>query len=135
MEMLSFFLKTILFPILIKCALNCRFLLLIIVAFFVNIACHFNSTTSQKHIYIILTPLTQFLYSKTGVYNGYSLFFLFLLKNIDCGYSLEPPRRISELLSKNFQFLVVKFSIYLNGRVFVMIFLQIRLFFYLRKVK
>ena len=23
---------------------------------------------------------------------GYTLFFLFLLKNIDCGYSLEPPR-------------------------------------------
>ena len=22
---------------------------------------------------------------------GYTLFFLFLLKNIDCGYSLEPP--------------------------------------------
>ena len=25
--------------------------------------------------------------------NGYTLFFLFLLKNIDCWYSLEPPRR------------------------------------------
>ena len=24
---------------------------------------------------------------------GYTLLFLFLLKNIDCGYSLEPPRR------------------------------------------
>ena len=23
----------------------------------------------------------------------YTLFFLFLFKNIDCGYSLEPPRR------------------------------------------
>ena len=23
----------------------------------------------------------------------YIIFFLFLLKNIDCGYSLEPPRR------------------------------------------
>ena len=79
----------------------------------------------------------------------YTLFFLFLLKNIDCGYSLEPPRRggsneypnrrggsneypqymfwaeiwkISEFLSENFQFLEVKFSIYLNGRVFVMTF-------------
>ena len=69
----------------------------------------------------------------TGVY----FIFLFLLKNIDCVYSLEPPRRggsneypqsmfwgeiwkISELLSENFQFLVVKFSIYLNRRVFVM---------------
>ena len=67
----------------------------------------------------------------------YTLFFLFLLKNIDCGYSLEPPRRggsnehpqymfwaeiwkISEFLSENFQFSVVKFSIYLNKLVFVM---------------
>ena len=24
---------------------------------------------------------------------GYTLFFLFLLKNIDCGYALDPPRR------------------------------------------
>ena len=24
---------------------------------------------------------------------GFALFFLFLLKNIDCGFSLEPPRR------------------------------------------
>ena len=56
--------------------------------------------------------------------------------NIDCGYSLEPPRqavrrstqicfwaelwKISEFLSKNFQFLVVKASIYLNRLVFLM---------------
>ena len=26
-------------------------------------------------------------------YAGVYLFFLFLLQNIDCGYSLEPPRR------------------------------------------
>ena len=57
---------------------------------------------------------------------------------MDCGYSLEPPRRggsneyqqsmfwveiwkkKSEFLSINFQFLVVKFSIYLNRRVFAM---------------
>ena len=35
---------------------------------------------------------TPLLYSKTGVYR-FTLIFLFLLKNIDCGYSLEPPRR------------------------------------------
>ena len=29
-------------------------------------------------------------------------------------------KKISEFLSENFQFLVVKFSIYLNRRVFVM---------------
>ena len=77
--------------------------------------------SSRKHTYIILTPLL----------------FLFLFKNRDCGYSLEPPRRggsneypqsmfkaeiwkISEFLSENIQFFEVKFSIYLNRRVFVM---------------
>ena len=59
---------------------------------------------------------------------------------MDCGYSLEPPRRggsneypqsmfwaeiwkISEFFYlKIFQFLEVKFSIYLNRRVFVMLY-------------
>ena len=61
-----------------------------------------------------------------------------MLKNIDWGYSLEPHRRggsnkypnlcfeqkcekYQKFLSENFQFLEVKFSIYLNRRVFVMI--------------
>ena len=65
------------------------------------------------------------------------IIFLVLLKNIDCGYSLEPPRRggsngypqsmfwariwkISDFLSEIFPFLVVEFSISLNRRVFVM---------------
>ena len=65
------------------------------------------------------------------------MFFLFLLKNIDCGNSLELPHRggpneypiyvlsrnmknISFFLSENFQFLEKKFPIYLNSRVFVM---------------
>ena len=69
----------------------------------------------------------------TGVY----IIFLFLLKIIDCGYSLELPQwgssnkypqpmfwakiwKISEFLSKNFHFLVVKISIYLNRHVLVM---------------
>ena len=78
---------------------------------------------------------------KTGVYRSiYN--FLFLLKNIYFGYSLDLPRRggskeypqcmfwaeiwkISEFLSENFQFLVVKFTIYLTWRVFVMIFTHI----------
>ena len=47
--------------------------------------------TSRKHAYIILTHLNPTLYGKTGVYIGLHYFFLFLLKNIDCGYSLEPP--------------------------------------------
>ena len=59
-------------------------------------------------------------------------------ENIDCGYSLEPPRRGSSneypqnyvfsrnmkntksFSSENFQYLEVKLSIYLNRRVFVM---------------
>ena len=70
----------------------------------------------------------------TGVY----IIFLISAQNIDCGYSLGPHRRggsnkyphisvlsrnrknIRFFLSENFQFLVVKFSIYLNRRVFVM---------------
>ena len=65
--------------------------------------------------------------------------FLFSAQNIDCGYSLEPPRRggsneyrqsIFEQKYKNIRifirklsvfFFVVKFSIYLNRRVVVMI--------------
>ena len=62
--------------------------------------------------------------------------FLFLLKKIDCRYSLEPPQRggsneypqsmfwleickYKSFLSENFQFLEVNFFIYLNRRVFV----------------
>ena len=67
----------------------------------------------------------------------FALFLLFLLKSIDCGYSLEPPRRggsneyhnlcfeqkyekYQNILSENLSFLMVKFSVYLNRRVFVM---------------
>ena len=49
--------------------------------------------TSRKQAYIILTPLNPtFIWYYWGL-KGYTLFFLFLLKTIDCGYSLEPPRR------------------------------------------
>ena len=65
-------------------------------------------------------------------------YFAYYAKNIDCGYSLEPPRwggsneypqsvfseeiwKVPEFfLSENFPFLVVQFSIYSNRRVFVM---------------
>ena len=70
----------------------------------------------------------------TGVY----IIFLISAQNIDCGYSLKPPHqggsneypqsmfwaeiwKIWEFLSENFHFfLEIKFSIYLNRRVFVM---------------
>ena len=100
--------------------------------------CIYHQSTfvpSRKHAYIILTPLKPHFY--IGFKRVY-IIFLISAQNIDCGYSLEPPRRggsnenpqsmfwaeiwkISEfLLSGNFQFLVIKFSIYLNRRVFVM---------------
>ena len=37
--------------------------------------------------------LKPLLYSKNWGLQAYTLFFLFLLKNIDCGYLLEPPHR------------------------------------------
>ena len=47
--------------------------------------------TKKTCLYYILTPLNPTLNSKTGVYRHINYFFLFLLKNIDCGYLLEPP--------------------------------------------
>ena len=38
-------------------------------------------------------PLKPHFYIVKLGYAGVYLFFLFLLQNIDCGYSLEPPRR------------------------------------------
>ena len=38
-------------------------------------------------------PLEPHFYIAKMGYAGVYLFFLFLLQNIDCGYSLEPPRR------------------------------------------
>ena len=78
--------------------------------------------TSWKHAYIMLTPINPTLYCKTGVYRGIT-FFLFLLKNIDCGYSSTHNLCFnikSEFLSENFHILVVKFSVSLNRHVFVM---------------
>ena len=86
----------------------------------------YNFDPFKPHFYIVKLGFTEV-----------NIIFLFQLENIDCWYSLEPPRRggsneypqsiflaevwkISEFLSENFQFLVVKFSIYLNRRVFVM---------------
>ena len=38
-------------------------------------------------------PLEPHFYIAKLGYAGVHLFFLFVLQNIDCGYSLEPPRR------------------------------------------
>ena len=52
-----------------------------------------KSDASRKHAYINLTPLNPTFIQQNWGLQEYILFFLFLLKNIDCGYSLEPPRR------------------------------------------
>ena len=83
-------------------------------------------------------PLKPYLYIvKLGFTGVDFIFFLFLLKNIYCGYSLEPPRQggsneyqqslfLSRNMKKkirifsyeNFQFLVVKLSIFLKRHAF-----------------
>ena len=91
--------------------------------------CLYNFDPLKPHFYIV----------KTGVYRDINYFFLFLLKNIYSGYSLEPHRRggsneypqsmfwaeiwkqnIKVFLSEKFQFLEVLLYIYLNRRIFVM---------------
>ena len=52
----------------------------------------------RKNVHEISTPL-NLTSIKLGVIGVY-LFFLFLLKNIDCGYSLEPPRVLSQNIKK-----------------------------------
>ena len=97
----------------------------------------FRILTNPLFIIITKTYLCYFDPRKSHYYIvklGYTLFFLLLLKNIDCGYSLEPPQRGGSnentiyVFSRNlknirvfhlkiFQFLEVKFSIYLNRHV------------------
>ena len=86
----------------------------------------YNFDPLKPHFYIVKLGFT-------GVY----IIFLISAQNIDCGYSLEPPRRVvltsthnlcfeqkyekyRRFLSEIFQFLEMKFSMYLNRRVFVM---------------
>ena len=58
---------------------------LVIHSFAVNYVYHHNKMSVS-----FIPPRTPPLYSETGVYKGIHFFF-FLLFNIDCGYSLEPP--------------------------------------------
>ena len=51
-----------------------------------------NFGASRKQSYIILTLLNPTVIKKNWGLQGYTLFFLFQLKSIDCRYSLEPPR-------------------------------------------
>ena len=50
----------------------------------------YNFVPLKPHFYIV----------KLG-FTGYTLFFLFLLKNIDCGYSLELPLCFEQIYENN----------------------------------
>ena len=93
---------------------------------FITKTCLYNFDPLKPHFYIVKLRLTW-------VY----IIFLISAQNIDCGYSLEPPRRGGSngylqfmfeqkydkclmFLTKKIQFLEVKFSIYMHRRVFVM---------------
>ena len=98
-----------------------------------------DNISSRKHAYTILNPLKPHFYIVKLGFTGVYIIFLISSKNIDCGYSLEPPRRggsneytqsmfwaeiwkiLEFFLSENFKFLEVKFSIYLKRRVYVMV--------------
>ena len=90
---------------------------------------------SRKHAYIILTPFNPILYRKTGVYRGIHYFSYICSKHrlwvlvrgaeavLTSTHNLffeQKYEKYKSFLSENFQFLEVKYSIYLNRRVFVM---------------
>ena len=97
----------------------------------------FVPTITKTHLYNFDPLKPHFNIVKLG-FTGVYIIYLISAQNIDCGYSLEPPRRggsneypqsifwveiwkISGFFIWKFLiFMVVKFSIYLNRRVFVM---------------
>ena len=107
---------------------------------FSDVEAHFFSVIMKTCLYNF-DPLKPHFYIVKLGFTGVYIIFLISAKNIDHRYSLEPPRRggsneypqymfwsemkISEILSENFQFLVVKFSVYLNRRVSVMFVIHI----------
>ena len=66
----------------------------------------------------IKTPYTPRLYSKTEVCSGIPIF-LFLLQNIYCGNSLEPPRRVLSKNKKNIKILQLKIFIFTTLKISV----------------
>ena len=100
--------------------------------------CSASLYSSRKHVRVMYTPLNPtFVQQKWGT-QWYTYFFLFLLQNIDCGYSLEPPQQavltsthnlcfgakirknIKLFLQKIFNFYNYRKNYNLHGRVFVM---------------
>ena len=95
--------------------------------YFITKTCLYNFDPLKPHFNIVKLQFT-------GVY---IIVLIFAEKNIDCGYSLEPPRRggfneyhnlcfeqkyekYQNFLSENFHFWVVKFSVYFNKHVLLM---------------
>ena len=58
---------------------------------------------SRKHAYIILTPLNPFYIVKLG-FTWVNIIFLISAQNIDCGFSLEPPREAVQTITHNLCF-------------------------------
>ena len=56
-------------------------------------ACGISGYLITKTYLYNFDPLKPHFYIVKLGFTGYTLFFLFLLRNIDCGYSLEPPPR------------------------------------------
>ena len=96
-----------------------------ILVHYITKTCLYNVDPLKPHFYIV----------KLG-FTGVDIIFLIPAQNKDCGYSLEPPRRggsksnhnlcFEQKYEKNIffylkvQFSVVKFSVYLNRLVLVM---------------
>ena len=63
--------------------------------------------SSQNHVHVTYAPSNPTFYVvKFGIYRGIHIFVIFI-QNIDCGYSLEPPRgvpTINVLSKKKSQF-------------------------------
>ena len=111
-----------------KTGLTVQLCLVDAVSLIITKTCLHNFDSLKPHFYVV----------KLGFTGVYIIFLIFSeKKNIDCGYSLEPPRRGGSneypqsmfwaeiwknvrIFTWKFSFLVVKFSVYLNRRVFVM---------------
>ena len=82
----------------------------------------FQGQPSRKHAYNVEPLKPHFYLVKLG-YTGVYIIFLISTQIIDL-HNLcfeQKYEKISEFLSENFYFLVVKFSVYLNRLVFVML--------------
>ena len=90
-----------------------------VITYKINIKCGCKYIT--KTCLYNFDPLKPHFYTVKLGLQGYILFFLFLLKNIDCGYSLEPPPPIIYDLSRNMKTIrtfIWKFSFF-GGKIFI----------------